>query len=101
MDGKSVFPSEVKSSVEADASRDTALDNVRPILPREAHDPSQVYFWTDEWQEKIRAAEESVAAGRVTRSLDDGDFLQSLAALRDDDANGRRQRMMPTDDANV
>ena len=87
MDSKSVLPSEGKPLADADASCDTASDYIRPILPREARDPSQAYFWTDEWQEKIRAAEESVAVGRVTRSLDDDDFLRSLAALRDDDAN--------------
>lgn len=31
----------------------------------DAIDPEQAYFWTPKWQEKERAAEEDVRAGRV------------------------------------
>jgi hypothetical protein len=41
-------------------------------------DPEQAWFWTREWQEREREAEEDLAAGRVTRYEDDEQFLAAL-----------------------
>lgn len=41
-------------------------------------DPEQAGFWTRDWREKEREADEDLAAGRVTRYEDDKDFLAAL-----------------------
>ena len=41
-------------------------------------DPEQAWFWTPEWQEGEREADEDIAAGRVTRYDSDEEFLKYL-----------------------
>lgn len=41
-------------------------------------DPGQAGFWTREWQEKEREADNDLAAGRATRYESDEDFLAAL-----------------------
>jgi hypothetical protein len=41
-------------------------------------DPDGAGFWTREWQDKEREADEDLAAGRVTRYQSDEDFLAAL-----------------------
>jgi hypothetical protein len=41
-------------------------------------DPAQAWFWTREWQQQERQADEDLAAGRVTRYEDDEQFLAAL-----------------------
>ncbi len=41
-------------------------------------DPRQAWFWTREWQEKEREADDDLAAGRVTVYDTDADFLAAL-----------------------
>lgn len=41
-------------------------------------DPEQAWFWTREWQEKEREADEDLVAGRGTRYERDEDFLAAL-----------------------
>lgn len=41
-------------------------------------DPEQAWFWTREWQEKEREADEDLAAERSTRYESDEDFLAAL-----------------------
>jgi AbrB family looped-hinge helix DNA binding protein len=36
------------------------------MKPRKLLDPTQAWFWTKEWQEKERQAEEDIKAGRVS-----------------------------------
>ncbi len=43
-------------------------------------DPKQAWFWTPEWQEGEREADEDIAAGRVTRYDSDEQFLAALEA---------------------
>jgi hypothetical protein len=43
-------------------------------------DPEQAWFWTSEWQESEREADEDIAAGRVTRYDSDEQFLAALEA---------------------
>ncbi len=43
-------------------------------------DPEQAWFWTSEWQEGEREADEDIAAGRVTRYDSDEQFLAALEA---------------------
>jgi len=46
----------------------------------EERDPDQAWFWTPEWQEKIREAEEDIAAGRVSKWY--GDVEELIADLK-------------------
>jgi hypothetical protein len=41
-------------------------------------DPEQAWFWTREWQEKEREADDDLAAGRVVPYEDDAEFLAAL-----------------------
>jgi len=43
-------------------------------------DASQAWFWTPEWQEGERRADEDIAAGRGIRFESDEDFLAFLDA---------------------
>jgi AbrB family looped-hinge helix DNA binding protein len=36
------------------------------MKPRKLLDPTQAWFWTKEWQEKERQADEDIKAGRVS-----------------------------------
>ena len=36
------------------------------LQPRKLLDPTQTWFWTKEWQEKERLADEDIKAGRVS-----------------------------------
>ena len=60
---------------------DQAVDGAAVLL-REVTDgridPDQSWFWTREWQEREREADEDLAAGRVTRFESDEDFLAEL-----------------------
>jgi len=60
---------------------DQAVDGAA-ILLREVTDgridAEQAWFWTREWQEREREADEDLAAGRVTRFESDEDFLTEL-----------------------
>ncbi|MDQ2741194.1 MAG: AbrB family transcriptional regulator [Chloroflexota bacterium] len=44
-------------------------------------DPEQAWFWTPEWQEGEREADEDIAAGRVTRYDSDEEFLKHLESI--------------------
>lgn len=41
-------------------------------------DAEQAWFWTREWQQREREADEDLAAGRVTRLESADDFLAAL-----------------------
>jgi hypothetical protein len=41
-------------------------------------DPEQAWFWTREWQEKEREADDDLAAGRVASFDSDAEFLVAL-----------------------
>ncbi|MGH2798242.1 MAG: hypothetical protein ACRDM0_11360 [Thermoleophilaceae bacterium] len=60
---------------------DGAIDGAALLLEEIAEgriDPDQAGFWTREWQEKEREADEDLAAGRSTRYESDEDFLAAL-----------------------
>jgi hypothetical protein len=47
-------------------------------MTEERIDNEQVWFWTPEWQQREREADEDLAAGRVTRYEGDEQFLAAL-----------------------
>jgi hypothetical protein len=60
---------------------DQAVDGAA-ILLREVTenriDPEQAWFWTREWQQREREADNDLATGRVTRFESDEEFLAAL-----------------------
>jgi hypothetical protein len=60
---------------------DRAVDGAAVLLEEIADgriDPDPAWFWTREWQEKEREADEDLTAGRSTRYESDEDFLAAL-----------------------
>jgi hypothetical protein len=47
-------------------------------MTEERIDNEQAWFWTPEWQQREREADEDLAAGRVTRYEGDEQFLAAL-----------------------
>ncbi|HET9677834.1 MAG TPA: hypothetical protein VFP21_10065 [Solirubrobacterales bacterium] len=64
-----------------DRLHDKAVDGAA-ILLREVTDgridPDQAWFWTREWQQREREADEDLATGKVTRFESDEEFLMAL-----------------------
>lgn len=48
---------------------------IKPVL---IIDRSQAWFWSDEWQEKEKEAEEDIEAGRVYKAKDAEDLFAQL-----------------------
>ncbi len=53
-------------------------DGVIEMRPQMAVPVSQRWFWTPQWQERERGAEEDISGGRVTRFDDAESFLDAL-----------------------
>lgn len=51
------------------------------LRPQKVVDATQAWFWTPAWQERVKAAEEDMAAGRVIRFDSDEDFLKALREI--------------------
>jgi hypothetical protein len=67
------------------AYRDANLYEVRPrigggleLIPQEAVDASQAWFWSNRWQAMERGANDDIDAGRVKRFDSVDDFLAEL-----------------------
>jgi antitoxin MazE len=61
-------------------------DNV-VLTPKKLIDKSQAYYWTAEWQEKERRADEDIRAGRVKRFASVEELLADLDSSEPDDAD--------------
>jgi AbrB family looped-hinge helix DNA binding protein len=48
------------------------------MRPKKLIDADQAWFWTDAWQRGEREASEDIARGRVRRSEDADEFIDSL-----------------------
>lgn len=57
----------------------TLFYDLRGEQMADPQDPDQAWFWTEEWQEKEREADEDIAAGRVEHFDSDDAFLAALA----------------------
>ncbi len=58
-------------------------DETPPTGQDVEHDPDQAWYWTPEWQEKERQADEDKAAGRFKEYSSMDDFIADL--LNDDE----------------
>lgn len=59
-------------------------DGVLELRPHVAVPAEQAWFWTAEWQQREREADEDVAHGRVTRHHDADALMAHLDALGDE-----------------
>jgi len=48
------------------------------LRPMKVIDATQAWFWTPEWQQKEREADQDIAAGRIERFDSDEAFLEAL-----------------------
>jgi AbrB family looped-hinge helix DNA binding protein len=75
------LPSEVvrKLKLSAGDNLDITLEGdkivIKPVL---IIDRSQAWFWSDEWQEKEKEADEDIKAGRVYSTKDTNDLFSQL-----------------------
>lgn len=53
-------------------------DGVIELQPRVTIDPAQAWFWTREWQQREREADEDIAAGRVSGWMEYDEFIDDL-----------------------
>lgn len=79
--GQVTLPSEVRKALHIDEGDDISFevtdDGVR-MRGLKSIRADQAWFWTPEWQAKEREADEEIAAGRVTRYMNDDEFFDSL-----------------------
>jgi AbrB family looped-hinge helix DNA binding protein len=90
--GQVTIPTEIRQAArleEGDPVEVEIVDGGVLLRPLKLIDAAQAWFWTPEWQEKEREADEDIAAGRVERFESDEEFLAALRARmkpRDADA---------------
>ena len=80
--GQVTLPSEIRKALHIDEGDDISFevtdDGVR-MRGLKSIRADQAWFWTPEWQAKEREADEEIAAGRVTRYMNDDEFFDSLS----------------------
>jgi AbrB family looped-hinge helix DNA binding protein len=84
--GQVTLPKEIriKANMQAGDFLEVRLDKEGRIIltPKKLVDASQAYFWTEEWQEGERRADEDIKAGRVRRfksAADAASYLEDKA----------------------
>lgn len=55
------------------------------IKPVSWHDKSQEYFWSDEWQQKMKRSAEDIKDGKVKTFTNTDDLLKELGEENADD----------------
>lgn len=69
----------------------TLFYDLRGVPMADPRDPDQAWFWTDEWQEKEREADEDITAGRVRHFDSDEAFLAALSDADGAECDGKVQ----------
>ena len=81
--GQVTIPAAVREAArleEGDPVEVEIVDGGILLRPMKVIDATQAWFWTPEWQEGERQADEDIAAGRVDRYESDEEFLAALEA---------------------
>lgn len=67
------FSEELIAAAKVFSTTAKKLETIARSLQKKAIDPSQAWYWTKEWQEAERKADEDIKAGRYTTydSVDD------------------------------
>ena len=69
--------------------REDGVFELRPVVAIPA---SQAWFWTPEWQQRERGADEDIVAGRVVHTSDVEGLLGHLDSLEASSPTGTRQK---------
>jgi AbrB family looped-hinge helix DNA binding protein len=84
--GQVTLPASVRKKLgikEGDLVEVVVDDDRAILLPKKLIDASQAYFWTEEWQEGERQADEDIRTGRVKKF----DSVEELLAELDKKSN--------------
>lgn len=75
------LPEDVVQRIEEGGPVTLVVTKERGQLEVREIDPDQAWFWTREWQQKEREADDDVVAGRFKRFQSSEEFLQYLNTL--------------------
>lgn len=81
--GQVTIPADVRRAARLEEGDPVEVEVVEDgilLRPMKMVDASQAWFWTPEWQEGERQADEDIAAGRVMRFESDEELLAYLDA---------------------
>lgn len=83
-----IFSKELSAAAKALTAAAKRLESLSRSLQKKAIDPSQAWYWTKEWQEAERKADEDIKAGRYTTYDSVDDLIADLhqAAKKHDEA---------------
>lgn len=83
-----IFSKELSATARALTAAAKKLESLSRSLRKQVIDPSQAWFWTKEWQEAERKADEEIKAGRYTTYDSVDDLIADLhkAAKEHDEA---------------
>jgi AbrB family looped-hinge helix DNA binding protein len=79
--GEITIPAEARRAVhleEGDPVEVEVVDGMIVLRPQKVIDASQAWFWTPDWQERIRRSLEEVESGQGERFSGSEDFVASL-----------------------
>lgn len=82
--GQVTLPEEIRAAAnleEGDLLEAELTDEGILLRPQRVIDADQAWFWTREWQEGEREADENISAGRLTTFESSEEFLTALAKL--------------------
>jgi len=78
--GQVTIPKEIREILHlkpGDTLRVMIEDSRVVLIPESAIDPDQAWFWTEEWQEGEREADEDIRAGRVYGPFDTAEEMMA------------------------
>ena len=80
--GQITLPADVRRAARAKTgdlfTAEVAEPDVIVLRRRELIDPSQAYFWTEEWQRAEREADEDIKRGRVKEARSAKELIRKL-----------------------
>lgn len=79
--GQLTIPVEIREATRLEAGDPVEVEIVPEgilLRPMKVIDATQAWFWTPEWQQKEREADQDIAAGRIERFDSDEEFLEAL-----------------------
>lgn len=79
--GQLTIPIEIREATRLEEGDPVEVEIVSEgilLRPMKVIDATQAWFWTPEWQQKEREADQDIAAGRIERFDSDEEFLEAL-----------------------
>jgi antitoxin MazE len=79
--GQITLPASVRKELgieEGDMIEIKVIDERAVLVPKKLVDKNQAYFWTKQWQEGEREADEDIKAGRVKTFISVDELIEDL-----------------------